>query len=178
MAEARSHGQCPNGHHLCHHGCRPRLRLQPSLVHVLAETCGRVLTHPLWDVVFKFQVHVCLCSLIHWGWVMHICIGKLTIIGSDNGLSPGQCQGIIWTNAGIVLIGLKNKFQWNFYWNLYVFIQEHALENVVWKMTAILSQPQCVTVFNTSVGFLKSVSYESFIWESIVRFFPKTKDQG
>ena len=44
-------------------------------------------------------------ELTHWGWVTHICIGKLTIIGSDNGLSPGRRQAIIWTNAGILLIG-------------------------------------------------------------------------
>ena len=37
---------------------------------------------------------------------MHICVSKLTIIGSDNGLSPGRRQAIIWTNAGILLIGL------------------------------------------------------------------------
>ena len=37
--------------------------------------------------------------------VTHICIGNLTIIGSDNGLSPGRRQAIIWTNAGILLIG-------------------------------------------------------------------------
>ena len=43
-------------------------------------------------------------TLTHWGWVMHICVSRLTIIGSDNGLSPGQCQAIIWTNAAIVLI--------------------------------------------------------------------------
>ena len=35
----------------------------------------------------------------------HICVGNLTIIGSGNGLSPGQRQAIIWTNAGILLIG-------------------------------------------------------------------------
>ena len=35
----------------------------------------------------------------------HICVGKLTIIGSDNGLLPGRRQAIIWTNAGILLIG-------------------------------------------------------------------------
>ena len=35
----------------------------------------------------------------------HICVSKLTIIGSDNGLSPGRRQAIIWTNAGILLIG-------------------------------------------------------------------------
>ena len=42
--------------------------------------------------------------LTHWGRVTHICVGKLTIIGSDNGLSPGRRQAIIWTNAGILLI--------------------------------------------------------------------------
>ena len=35
----------------------------------------------------------------------HICVGKLIIIGSDNGLSPGRRQAIIWTNAGIRLMG-------------------------------------------------------------------------
>ena len=43
--------------------------------------------------------------LSHWGRVTHICVGKLTIIDSDNGLSPGRRQAIIWTNAGILLIG-------------------------------------------------------------------------
>ena len=41
----------------------------------------------------------------HWGRVTHICVGKTTIIGSDNGLSPGRRQAIIWTNAGILLTG-------------------------------------------------------------------------
>ena len=49
--------------------------------------------------------------LTHWGRVTHICISKQTIIGSDNGLSPGRRQAIIWTNAGILLIGpLETKF--------------------------------------------------------------------
>ena len=43
-------------------------------------------------------------SLTHWGRVTHICVGKLTIIGSHNGLAPGRRQAIIWTNAGISLI--------------------------------------------------------------------------
>ena len=43
--------------------------------------------------------------LTHWGQVMHICVSKLTSIGSDDGLSPGRHQAIIWTNAGILLIG-------------------------------------------------------------------------
>ena len=44
-------------------------------------------------------------GLTHWGRVTHTCVGKLTILGSDNGLSPGRRQAIIWTNAGILLIG-------------------------------------------------------------------------
>ena len=36
---------------------------------------------------------------------MPICIGKLTIIGSNNGWSPGRHQAIIQTSAGILLIG-------------------------------------------------------------------------
>ena len=59
------------------------------------------------------QVHTDACNhlvptgskpLTLWGRVTHICIGKLTIIASDNGLSPGWCQAIIWTNTGILLI--------------------------------------------------------------------------
>ena len=34
-----------------------------------------------------------------------MCVGNLTIIGPDNGLSPGRRQAIIWTNAGLLLIG-------------------------------------------------------------------------
>ena len=34
-----------------------------------------------------------------------ICVSKIIIIGSDNGLTPGRCQATIWTNAGILLIG-------------------------------------------------------------------------
>ena len=51
------------------------------------------------------NVYASACSeLTHWGRVTHICVGKLTIIGSDNGLSPGRRQAIIWTNDGILLI--------------------------------------------------------------------------
>ena len=42
--------------------------------------------------------------LTHWRRVTHICVGNLTIIGSDNGFSPGRRQAITWTNVGILLI--------------------------------------------------------------------------
>ena len=70
---------------------------------------------PLWTLISKtypwlFHDNICV-SLTHWGRVMHICVGKLTIIGSDNGLSPTRRQAIIRTNAGMLLIGtLGTKF--------------------------------------------------------------------
>ena len=52
-----------------------------------------------------------LSSLTHWGRVTHICVSKLTITGSHNDLSPRRRQAIIWTNAGILLIGpLETNF--------------------------------------------------------------------
>ena len=57
-----------------------------------------------------FRVIYC-PRLTHWGRVTHICVGKLTIIDSDNGLSPGRRQAIIWPYAGILLIWpLGTKF--------------------------------------------------------------------
>ena len=44
-------------------------------------------------------------ALTYWGRARHICVNKLTIIGSDNGLAPDRRQAIIWTNAEILLIG-------------------------------------------------------------------------
>ena len=42
--------------------------------------------------------------LMHWGRETQICVSKLKIIGSCNGLLPGQRQAIIWTNDGVFLI--------------------------------------------------------------------------
>ena len=56
------------------------------------------------DVFFYLRDTIC-CLLTHWGRVTHICVGNLTTIGSDNGLSPGRRQAIILTNDGILLIG-------------------------------------------------------------------------
>ena len=43
-----------------------------------------------------------LFRLTHWDRVTHICVTKPTFIGSDNDLSPGRCQAIIWTYVGIL----------------------------------------------------------------------------
>ena len=58
-----------------------------------------------WSVYECFVTRSQVYVLTHWGRVMHRCVGNLTIIGSDNSLSPGCRQAIIWTNVGILLIG-------------------------------------------------------------------------
>ena len=81
-------------------------------------------------------------------------LGKLTIIGSDNGLLPGRCQAIIlvlnqcWN---IVNWTLRNKRQWNFDRNSTIFTEENMFENVFCEMMSILSQPQCVN-FNFHIS--------------------------
>ena len=83
--------------------------------------------------------------LTHWGRMTHICVTNLTIIGSNNGLSPGRHQAIIWTDDGILLIGpLGTNFREKFNRNSNIFIHENAIESVVCEMAAILSRPQCV----------------------------------
>ena len=64
------------------------------------------------DGIFKcFSMNENFWILTHWGRVTHLCVSKLTSIASDNGLSPGRRQAIIWTNAGILLIGpLETNF--------------------------------------------------------------------
>ena len=74
-----------------------------------------------------------LVSLIHWGRVSDICIGKLTIIGSDNGLSPELRQVIIWTNAGILLIApLGTNFS-----EILIKIQTFSLKKIRLKMSSV-----------------------------------------
>ena len=61
-----------------------------------------------WVYILIYLKHIIWRSashkLTHWGRVTHICVDNLTIIVSDNGLSPGRRQAIIWTNVGILLI--------------------------------------------------------------------------
>ena len=52
-----------------------------------------------------FYTNLWALVLTQWGRVKQICVSEIIIIGSDNGLLPGQRQAIIWTNAGILLIG-------------------------------------------------------------------------
>ena len=69
---------------------------------------------PLTAGSYWFGIRTCLLPCIqmqyfslltHWGRVTHICVGKTTSLGSDNGLSPLRRQAIIWTNADLLSIG-------------------------------------------------------------------------
>ena len=85
-------------------------------------------------VVWSFYYFVLqwYCRLTHWGRVTHICVGKLTIIGSHNDLSPERRQAIIWTNAEILLIGpLGTNFN-----GTIVEIQTFSLKKIRLKMSS------------------------------------------
>ena len=70
--------------------------------------------------------------LTHWGQVMHIYVSRLTIIDSDNGLSPERRQAIIWTNAGILLIGpLGTNFS-----EILIKIHTFSLKKMHFKMSS------------------------------------------
>ena len=76
----------------------------------------------------------------HWGfieaeWCIYVSVNKhhwfrlWLVAWSVPSHYLNQCWNVVnWT--------LRNKLQWHFDWNSYIFIQENAFENVVWKMAA------------------------------------------
>ena len=78
--------------------------------------------------------------LTHWGRETHICISKLSIIGSDNGLSPGRRQTIIWTNAGILSIGpIGTIFN-----EILIIIHTFSFKKIHFKMSSGKWRPFCL----------------------------------
>ena len=78
--------------------------------------------------------------LTHCGRVMHICVSKLTIIASDNGLSPARHQAIIWTSAGILLIGpLGTNFS-----EIWIEIITFSFKKMRLKVSSAKWQPFCL----------------------------------
>ena len=78
--------------------------------------------------------------LTHWGRVTHICVSKLTIIGSNNGLSPTRCQAIICTNAGILSIGpLGTNFS-----EILIEIHTFSFKKMHLKMSSAKWRPFCL----------------------------------
>ena len=76
----------------------------------------------------------------HWDRVTHICVSKLTIIGSDNGLVPGRRQAIIWSNAEILSIGPLGT---NFDGSL-IEIHGFSFKKIHFKMSSRIWGPFCL----------------------------------
>ena len=102
-------------------------------------------------VLLTQQIYV--LSLTHWGRVTHICVGKLTIIGSDNGeillIRP------LGTNFSEILIGFQT-FSFN---KMHL---KSRLPNGVY-----LSRPQCVNKYVGKIFLTRHVEmtcYQNWPW--------------
>ena len=80
------------------HACCQRLCINPETWECTQKLAT---SKACWGLTYTYQASL---LLSHWGRVTHICIHKITIIGSDNGLSPVRRQAIIFTNEGMLLI--------------------------------------------------------------------------
>ena len=83
---------------------------------------------------------------------MHICISKLIIIGSDNGLSPGRRQAIIWASDGILSIGpLATNFN-----EIVIEINTFSFKKIHFKMLSGKWRPFCLGLNVFRVGWYVS----------------------
>ena len=108
---------------------------------------------------------------------------SVTIIGSDNDFAPTKRQAIIWTNTGLSLTGPLGKYFNEIYKIRPIFIVENPFENVIWKMLAILSRPQCVNTLGPRQNghrfpdnSFKCIFFNENVWISIkitMKFIPK-----
>ena len=98
----------------------------------------------------------------------HICAPNLPIIGSDNGLSPGQRQAVTWTNAGLLLIRhLGTNFG-----EIIIGIQTFSFKKMHLKMSSAKWRPFCLglNVLNSGwsltcgarlIGFAETMATQS-----------------
>ena len=91
---------------------------------------------------------------------MHICISKLNIICSDNGLSPGGRQAIIWTNAGILLIQSLETNTKEIFIKLYIF----SFKKMHLKMLSGNWQPFCL-----NLNVLSKTHWCFILWTSVMK---------
>ena len=115
-------------------------------------------------------------TLTHWGRVTLIFVGKLTNIGSDNGLSPGRRQANIWTNARILLIGpLGTNFS-----EIFIGIHTFSFRKMDLKMSSAKCRPFCpglnVSIdvtrwFMRDIGVISKVNTFSVLmsWEFLAK---------
>ena len=127
---------------------------------------------------FRFKFTTVFCSIdnkshsatvTHWGRVTHICVGKLTIVGSDNGLLPRRRQAIIWTSAGILLLGPlgTNCSEILIGFKLFSFRKMH------WKMLSGKWQPFCLglNVLSSMAAVATVLPKYSLYWTSFIPIY-------
>ena len=120
------------------HPGNPNIYMKKALEHVPPNRCQSSQT----------------ITLTHWGRMMHIYVSKLTLIDSVNALLPDRHQAIIWTNAGILLIGLLGK---NFS-EILIRIHMFSFKKMSLKMLFAKWQPFCL-----GLNVLTSNKYKS-LW--------------
>ena len=104
--------------------------------------------------------------LTHWGRVMHICVVKQTIIGSYNGLLPGWRQAIIYTNAGILIIGpLGTNFS-----EILIGIKTFSLKKMHLKMSSAKWHPFSLGL-NVLRAMGKTMVNIQYFWRSCFGMF-------
>ena len=109
------------------------------------------------------QVHKSF-TLTHWGRVTHISVSKLAIIGSDNVLSPGRRQAIIWPNAGIFIIEpLGTKFS-----EILIKIYTFSFKKMHLKMSFGKWRPFCLGLYVlTQCSVTRAYMHASATWVTI-----------
>ena len=91
----------------------------------------------------------------------HICVNKLTIFSSDNGLLPGRRQAIIWTNTGILLIGpLGTNFS-----EILIEIQIFSFKKMGLNVSSAKWRPFCLGLNVLISDLLMACQLASYLWE-------------
>ena len=128
------------------------------------QTVSHYLKFSVDQVIYCHMASLNHNALTHWGRVTHICVGNLTIIGPDNGLSPGRRQAIIRTNAGVLLI---EPFQTNFS-EISIAIHTFSFKEMHLKMLSGKWRPFClglIVLINTGLNLPQMNATGSGCWE-------------
>ena len=155
-----------NGHHLSHNlqihslyeNCCSLIKILLKFIpidnkspagHVIIWSLmgGKPLSKTMMDQFAKFYMFQCVIlvsddCLTHWGRVTHMCLGNLTIIGSDNGLAPNHYLNQCWN---IVNRTYRNKLKWHFDRNWYIFILENGSRFLGLSMFGIAASGNLLT---------------------------------
>ena len=107
------------------------------------------------SLCIRFYYNPRMKHLTHWGRVTHICVGKLTIIGSD--------KAIIWTNAGILLIGhLGTIFS-----EILIEIHTFSFKKIDLKMSSGKWRPSCLGLIVLMLSSLSGPASTAFYLVSL-----------